>query len=275
MRYFAKFVTLCAFFTICTILFCSSAFAQEKTDHLATEILTKKNFKGTALYGFMNGGSDLYYEYGFKELDVTQLNATFIFNGALVTEKYTVEIYKMETPQGAFGLYSTHVHKFLKRDQYGFFDCMTNYQLQSCVAAEYISIVFDNSTAQAREGADLLYKNYLNQLQEPIKFAVPEIVTAKLGESLSGRLKLVQGQIALNNSAQDLYPLFEGFTTFNVWFTNEFEGEELFYKAVIQFPTADDAQKFAKKNAGSKISDDFAPAVIQVLSDTELLLCLQ
>lgn len=274
MKHLTQIITLCTFFTVCTLSFCSSAFAQEKTDSLATETLTRKNFKGTALYGFMNGGSDLYYEYGFKELDVTELNATFAFNGTPVTEKYTVEIYKMETPQGAFGLYSTHVHKFLDRDQFGLFNCITNYQLQSCIAAEYISIVFENPTAQAREGALLLYKNYLSRLQNPMKFTVPEIVTAKLGESLSGRLKLIQGQIALNNSAQDLYPLFEGFTTFNVWFTDDFEGEKIAYKAVIQFPTADDAQRFAKKNAGSKISDDFAPAVIQVLSDTELLLCL-
>lgn len=223
-----------------------------------TDTLKYREFIGTALYGYMNGGSDLYYEYGFKKLAVADLNYTFRTSaGEPVTEKYTVEAYETELPAGAFGLYSIHVNKFLKRDQYGF-DCLTNYQLQGCFANTYLSIVFENPTEQAREGAVQLYKKYQEQAAGE-KYELPMPVRDRLlatqEDGVSGRIKFIQGPIALNNSAQDLYPLLEGVENFELWMIDHTDEQGRFlYRALVFFRTAEAAQKFREQHNGREIA---------------------
>lgn len=266
------------FFCMILVMQGVAAYSQD-----AVDILKQRNFKGTALYGYMNGGSDLYYEYGFKELDVTELNFTFDSLGVPVTQKYTVEVYKTETPQGAFGLYSVHVHKFLQRDMYGYFDCLTKYQLQGCVSNMYISIVFENPTEQGRAGAERLYKNYLDSLSRPAKFEIPPVVQTHLlscastgtSKMVSGVLKLITGTISLNNSAQDFYPLFEGFDKFELWLVEDMvQDKGLTYRAIVNFPSEKERDRFVEKNSDNKFSEDFAPVQMDEISGNMLYLTL-
>lgn len=257
-----------------------------------TDTLKHREFVGTALYGYMNGGSDLYYEYGFEKLRVTELNYSFIASdGQPVTEKYTVEAYKTASPTGAFGLYSIHVNKYLQRDVFGY-DCLTNYQLQGCFSDTYLSIVFENPTGQAREGALQLY-NTLRMQAIGVKYELPAQVRERLlvperatgasqtgqtsglppekqtAESfrkneVSGDIKLIQGPIALNNSAQDLYPLFDSSEAFELWLTDYIGPQgELVYRALVYFKTPEHAQTFFRENNGRKLSGDFAPVQLK------------
>lgn len=245
------------------------------------EILKCRDFQGTALYGYMNGGSDLYYEYGFENLRVTELEFTFPGEeGRPVTEKYTIERYKTATPAGAFGLYSVHVNKFLHRDMYGL-DCLTRYQLQACLADIYLSIVFENPTERAKQGALLLYEKFRDSTAGKAGLSIPEQVKACLlndGETedvLSGELKLIRGQIALNNSLQDLYPAFDGFESFDLWVTEPAIPAGTAYKAVIFFPCKEACDRFVEQNSGRVLSDDFAPPEIKELQDHAVLLILR
>ena len=67
------------------------------------EIKNERVFKGKALYGFMNGGSDLFLEYGFEELYVSDVK----FKGS----EFAVEVYMMPSPEDAYGIYSQHTFK--------------------------------------------------------------------------------------------------------------------------------------------------------------------
>ncbi len=253
--------------------------AQDKT-----EVLKQRNFKGTALYGYMNGGSDLYYEYGFKELDVTELEFTFYNDeDSLVKEKYTVEVYKMESAPGAFGLYSVHVNKFLRRDIFGF-DCLTKYQLQGCILDRYISIVFENPSASAAEGALRIYRQYLDSAANAVKFSIPQMIKERLLYSLqngaqntgvSGRIKFIKGMISLNNSAQDLYPVFDGFDEFGLWITEDTdERDKTVYNAVALFPSEEIREAFYNRNNGITVSGDFAPLKLERLSGNAVFITL-
>ncbi|MGB7297020.1 MAG: DUF6599 family protein [Candidatus Aminicenantales bacterium] len=60
-------------------------------------------YKRDSLYGYINGGAEIFLQYGFEELSV----ARFIGNTAPVVEKeITLEIYRMASPADAFGIFS-------------------------------------------------------------------------------------------------------------------------------------------------------------------------
>jgi len=117
-----------------------------------------KTYAGTALYGYMNGGSDEYYEYGFQCLRVVTL--------AVGDFEYTVELFRMDTPENAYGIYSQHTFKPLRTDALpqADHDCLSKYQLQATKGCDYISIIFE-SGPEASSGAERILAQYLSLLK--------------------------------------------------------------------------------------------------------------
>src|SRR5512143_1516884 len=64
--------------------------------YIATE--ESENYAGGSLYTYMDGGADLYLEYGFSGLSVRRY--------ARGKDRYLVELYEMKAPEAAFGVYS-------------------------------------------------------------------------------------------------------------------------------------------------------------------------
>lgn len=56
-----------------------------------------KTFKGESLFGHINGGSELYLEYGFDRLEVQYLRKG--------SREWTLETYRMESPLAGLGIY--------------------------------------------------------------------------------------------------------------------------------------------------------------------------
>ena len=89
---------------------------------VAQEVKVKREreFTGSGLYGFMNGGAEQFLEYGVSKLVARDV----VYEG----QEYTVEIYDMPTPEDAFGIYSLHVFRCQRADTLGCIDC----RLTSC-----------------------------------------------------------------------------------------------------------------------------------------------
>jgi len=171
------------------------------------EIKNERMFTGTALYGFMNGGADLYYEYGFKELTSHEI----VYNG----EEFTVDIYTMETPLDAFGIYSLNVHKCMRADSLGQFDCLSKYQLQAVDGNTYISIVFQSGSEAARKAADELCQIYAVEGKSGIR--IPGQLTY-MTQSFSGTVKYMKGKLGINNVQPALNELLDGIDAYEVWY---------------------------------------------------------
>lgn len=56
-------------------------------------------YKGDNLYLYINGGAEIYHEYGFSRVTLTEYKSE---DGSSIA----AEIYKMKTPESAFGIYS-------------------------------------------------------------------------------------------------------------------------------------------------------------------------
>ncbi len=187
-----------------TILFSLFSFGQIFSQ---IEVKTERTFTGNALYGFMNGGSDLYYEYGFKEL----VSRVVAYNG----EEFTVDIYTMETPLDAFGIYSIHAFKCLRTDSLGRFDCQSKYQLQVVDGSSYISIVFQSGSNAARKAADELYRIYVVDGKKGINIP-PQL--NYIARPYSGTVKYAKGKLGIDNVQSALSDLLEGITSYGVWY---------------------------------------------------------
>ena len=171
------------------------------------EIKNERVFTGTALYGFMNGGADLYYEYGFKELVSREIS----YKG----EEFTVDIYTMDTPLNAFGIYSIHAHKCLRADTLGRFDCLSKYQLQAVDGNAYVSIVFQSGSKAARKAADELYQMFVADGNIGIRIPNQLMYMTK---SYSGAVKYMKGKLAVNNVQSSLLELLNDIGSYEIWY---------------------------------------------------------
>jgi len=117
-----------------------------------------RTYIGTALYGYMNGGSDEYYEYGFQCLRVLTISSG--------GHDYTVELFRMDTPENAQGIYLQHTFKPLRENamELADYDFLSKYQLQAVCGPDYISIIFEDGP-EAAPGAEILMNEYLSLLR--------------------------------------------------------------------------------------------------------------
>jgi hypothetical protein len=198
---FKRFV----FLTILSICQLSVVFAQ-----ISDSIVIKRErvFTGKALYGFMNGGSDLFLEYGFKELRALDV----FYKG----EDYNIEIYKMPTPEDAFGIYSQHTFKCINADSLNLYECPSRFQLQAAIGDEYISIVFGKDSKMIKQGARELLNHF--SAKEAVKKVQIPYQFGKIEEPVSGKLKFMRGELAVSNVNSDLNKIVQNISKYNIWY---------------------------------------------------------
>ena len=223
-----------------TILFCfilmivCAATAQD-----SPEIKEERVFTGKALYGFMNGGADLYYEYKFEQLITRDL--TFM------NEEFTVDIYQMENSEMAFGIYSILTYKCERADELGSFDCQSKYQLQTVSGNNYISLVFHSGSEKAKEAAGKLLRFYAPETNDDF-INIPQQLSF-LPKPISGTVKLLKGVLAVNNKYPEFTPLVSGMENYSIWLAEK-EGCALF-----MFSNKEDCELIKSKIPASQIRE--------------------
>ncbi len=97
------------------------------------KFLAARHFTGESLFGYMNGGAELYREYGITDAVITEFD--------LSDGHYKCEVFKMTGPEEAFGIYSVSKYRCLSSPPISQYTCQTRYQLQICKGPYYISII--------------------------------------------------------------------------------------------------------------------------------------
>jgi hypothetical protein len=195
---------------VMTLSFSCFVLNAEKID--GVEVKRERTFTGTGLYGYMNGGADLFLEYGVRKLITRDL----LFEG----EEYTLDLYELPSPEDAYGIYSVHVFKCNDADRNGRIDCLSDYQLQTVSGNYYVSLVFTSGSKKAQENADRILLNYLNEEDEQ-RVGFPEFVKPPY----SGVVKFVRGRIALSSVQMSLANLLATMPYTGVWLTKTAEDE--------------------------------------------------
>ena len=225
---------------ICFCIFCSLNLSAESD----VTVKRERTFTGTGLYGFMNGGADLFLEYGVRKLTTRDL----VYSG----EEYTLDIYEMPTPEDAFGIYSVHVFRCTQADADDGINCLSTYQLQTVTGNLYISLVFTSGSERARTNAKELLKHYVSDINED-NILFPEQIKTSVLRPYSGVLKFLRGPISISGAQLSLATMLQGISVNGVWFfPSDKEGEQ---RALIIFDDAEATNLVREKIEQSDIVD--------------------
>jgi hypothetical protein len=165
------------------------------------------------LWGYMDGGADLYFEYGFVKLCVQEIK--------FADEKFTVRIFEMSDSEAAFGIWSVNHSKCDSSDIFNNFLCRTKYQVQFAKGRYYISVISESGSRKAQVSGYLVARTLNEKIKEK-EFKIPKEFVSDELSLYTINLKFIKGELGLKNG----YPDWEEF----------FDKDEKFKIFILQLP---------------------------------------
>ncbi|MBI9071460.1 MAG: hypothetical protein JEY94_07660 [Melioribacteraceae bacterium] len=190
-------------------LFCQDSLSLKITsdDFASIDITREDYFNDGSLWGYMNGGADLYLEYGFDELLVEEV----IVDG----ENIKIEVFKMNDQRSAFGIYSVKHYKCNSVRSDGIFSCITNYQYQFVINEYYISVINQTGTEKAQLTSTKICEKLLHKIKKK-EFEFPgflrnDIVSENLNKSV-----LMYSRLGISSGHEEWDEVFEDAENYSI-----------------------------------------------------------
>jgi len=216
-------------------------------------------YRGRELYEYINGGADLYLEYGFEQAASQEYKGP---DGAAVM----VDIYRMESPEAAYGIFSVGSGTdYTTVADVGTLGAVTPYQFTFCKGEYFVSV----QSLSAGEKADSALDYFARAIAGGIaaETAAPPVLVQRLpAEGLDLRsVALVRGPLGLNSRLYlgEENPLKLGGDTWGVLGIYSLSGVESLL-LVLQYPDSAAAGRVVSKlaaPAGGKISAGPGPLI--------------
>lgn len=149
-----------------------------------------EQYEGSSLWGYIDGGADIYFEYGFNNVTVQKIFWR--------KHQFKIDMYEMNTPEGAFGIYSVSHHKCITSDTLIQFGCFNPHQLQFVLGKYYISIVNDNGTVEEQKLSSELSKLLLRKIKQN-DIELPDIFLTRTYFQYRNQLKFLKGRLGVQN----------------------------------------------------------------------------
>ena len=165
-------------------------------------ITRTETYQGRSLSGYMNGGAELFHEYGFVALSVQDVAVA----GA---GEITVEIFRMSSPRAALGIYSVSRHGCADGDPALLYVCEGAYQVQGTARENYIRIQSGTDTPAARKARRTLFSALAHRLGQE-KVALSSYFRS------SNDVILMHGPLGVQNGMPDLEEVLEGIDGYTV-----------------------------------------------------------
>jgi hypothetical protein len=203
------------------------------------KILQEKYFDGNALWGHIDGGADLYLEYGFDKLLFQEIE----WNGY----KFRVEYYRMKDAEAAYGIYSVSRFKCKYADTLSKFVCATAYQVQSALGRFYVSIANEKGNAEAEKLGLELFKKVVDKNKDKL-FTMPDLFLHGKLALYKSSVKFIKGRLGLQNGFpnwEDLLGELNGYSLYVL----PIETQKSFLTAAqITFASPKDVKTFLAKH---------------------------
>ena len=211
------------------ILSCSLNFAQEnfpkieQSDFDGIKLTRGDYYNGTSLWGYIDGGADLYLEYGFSKIAVQEIE--------FKSHKYKVDIYKMNDAGAAFGIFSISQYKCSDKSICKY-SCVTEYQVQAAKGSYFISITNEKGTSEEQEFCIKLADKIISKINENDYILPPcfNITIFKLSQ-----VKFVNGILGVQNAFADWEEFFKNYEKFSFHVVDLEDNGKFFYLFRIEF----------------------------------------
>lgn len=234
-----KFITLIALFFFTAFGFAQQTFKLKRDVIPGINSIKERNFSKEELWGYINGGADLYLEYGFEQLTVFDIKAGEI--------DYKADLYKMASPEAAFGIYSISRFKCKESEILTAEDCLTPYQYIAAQGDVYISVSNSTGSAEAQQATIEIARKLLAQI-ELQAIAKPEIFNHELLASHTSGLKYITGQLGMQNGFVRWESLFAGIKNYQAWISTVTHKNITSYAADVCFIDSVSKEAFLLKN---------------------------
>lgn len=197
-----------------------------------------ESYDGNSLWGYIDGGANIYMEYGFVKMLVEEFQWE--------RHHFTVNIYNMKDPEAAFGIFSVSRHKCAQYDSLIPWSCVTPCQIQVARGLYYISVISDSGTKEEQSLALQAARKIFAKLSVA-DFAPPDIFRIPVFARRTSELKFVRGILGIQNGIPDWQYLFENDSSFSLYFLPiEIDGG-YFETALVAFSTERDKRNFLGK----------------------------
>jgi hypothetical protein len=192
-----------------SVIFAQQDITKLKPDDIPdAKILSTKIFDGNSLWGYIDGGADIYLEYGFVKLTAQEVE--------LNKSKFKVEIYKMKDAEAAFGIFSVSHRNCAKTEKISKYSCATAHQVQFAYGKFYVSVVNENGTVQEQEAALSLAKLIFRKLKgQPL--VLPRLFRKGIYSQHKDMLKFVRGNLGLQKAMPEWEELFDGIKNYSMF----------------------------------------------------------
>ena len=197
------------------------------------QVASTAAYEGKALYGYIDGGADLYREYGFIRLTVQELT--------LDGGEYTVEIYRMTDDSAAYGIYC--VAGPSEEGPLGPHSAVTPHQARFASGSCFVRVVTGNPVTGTR-AAEIAAAVRRRIPERP--FLLPEPL--RLLPAGTGPVRYVRGPLGIQNAAVEWWDLFDGVEPYSGFLVSS-EGDSVRI-AWIRFGSTDSAEEFLRRISG-------------------------
>jgi len=174
------------------------------------KVTETKIYDGGSLWGYMDGGADLYLEYGFQKLTSQTVTCDDV--------SFQVDIFEMNNPLSAFGIYS--VNRFRCKegsDTLVSNDCLNAYQYQIVAGKHYINIVNQVGSSKAIETSLQIGRLFEQKLKGQPEVAFPNEIKKNLTGNNRIKLKLMVGRLGVQNGYPDWSEFLSGWENYHLW----------------------------------------------------------
>ena len=170
-------------------------------------ITRQQEFNSSELWGLINGGADLYFEYGFEKLFLQEIS--------IGTEQFRIEIYHMNDEVAAFGIYSVSVHRCDEMGKKVVNDCTNPYQYQMVSGNKYVSVInYTGSNMAKKTSAEIAAKLIKGVKIDETHPVMPYYVLSESGKEIITRV--YKGILGIQNGNAHWLELFDGLEGFTV-----------------------------------------------------------
>ncbi|MCX6143197.1 MAG: hypothetical protein NTZ35_08255 [Ignavibacteriales bacterium] len=200
-------------------------------------ILSTDYYTGQALFGYIDGGAELYLEYGFRKLGRQEVRSS--------NETIVVEIYQMAGANEAYGIFSVQRFKCVPVDSLTPNTCLSKYQVQAVVGNCYVSIVNESGSAVARRVSIDIFRAVQSKMK-PLRINVPGVFDSPELAAYRSDLIIACGRLGVQNGFAEWDSLFQNIPRFSLALLPIEIGSEHLSIAHIRFASDGESLDFCR-----------------------------
>lgn len=207
----------------------------EARDLPGWEIGAAESYDAKGLYGYINGGAEIYLEYGFRR----------VLGQRAARERHELQcdIYEMTNAEAAFGMFSTLRGRCASTLPGTAWHCVTPEQILFAKGKYLVSIVPYDRSSETRDAAMKAARALAGRIREA-EYRTPKPFGSAPFTTSQKTLRFLRGPLAVQSVLGDWLPCFDGIDRFDMLHVTVGDGGRRTEAAVITFRSKRDADRY-------------------------------